>query len=171
MASSSSLAPVPDASAPLAPSLSHPVLAAFLSFVISQGLKVLASRYKEQRWDLARIFGSGGMPSSHAATVMGLATAIGLKDGPGGSLFAIAVVLASVVMYDASGVRLQAGHQAKVLNQIVIDLPREHPLSDSTPLRELLGHTPLQVTAGGILGCLVALFLQIFLYEATYESF
>ncbi|KAH7404187.1 hypothetical protein KP509_15G014200 [Ceratopteris richardii] len=101
------------------------------------------------------------MPSSHAATVMSLAVAIGLKDGPGGSLFAIALVLASVVMYDATGVRLQAGRQAEVLNQIVCELPREHPLADSRPLREILGHTPLQVIAGAILGCLVAVTLHL----------
>ncbi|KAH7332452.1 hypothetical protein KP509_20G088100 [Ceratopteris richardii] len=111
------------------------------------------------------------MPSSHSATVMGLAAAIGIKDGPGGSPFAIAVVLASVVMYDASGVRLQAGYQAKVLNQIVIDLPPEHPLSESTPLGELLGHTPLQVLAGGILGCIVASSLHVILYGLSFANF
>eukprot|EP00250_Pteridium_aquilinum_P012548 c20793_g1_i1 orf=171-683(+) len=169
MASSASLPPVPGDTAPVA-SLNLPILAALLSFAIAQGLKVLTTRYKEHRWDVKRLVGSGGMPSSHAATVMGLAAAVGLKDGPGGSVFAIAVVLASVVMYDASGVRLQAGNQAKVLNQIIIDLPPEHPLSDSTPLRELLGHTPLQVIAGGILGCLVALFLQVLLYAGPYDS-
>lgn len=170
MASSSSLAPLPDAATEMAPSLNHPLLAALLSFAIAQGLKVLTTRYKEQHWDLKRLLGSGGMPSSHAATVLGLAASVGLNDGPGGSLFAIAVVLASVVMYDASGVRLQAGRQAKVLNQIVIDLPPEHPLSESTPLRELLGHTPLQVVAGGILGCLVSLFMQIVFYGGSYDS-
>lgn len=139
----------------------QPLMAALLSFLIAQSLKVVTTWFKEKRWDAKRLIGSGGMPSSHAATVMGLAAAIGMLDGPGSSLFAIAVVLASVVMYDASGVRLQAGRQAEVLNQIVFELPPEHPLSDSRPLREPLGHTPPQVMAGALLGCLVALLLHI----------
>lgn len=98
---------------------------------------------------------SGGMPSSHSATVTALATAIGLQEGMGGSAFAIAAVLACVVMYDATGIRLHAGRQAELLNQIVSELPSEHPLSNVRPLRDSLGHTPLQVVAGAVLGCLV----------------
>ncbi|KAI3988265.1 hypothetical protein MKX01_012054, partial [Papaver californicum] len=64
------------------------------------------------------------------------------------------------VMYDATGVRLHAGRQAEVLNQIVCELPTEHPLSNVRPLRELLGHTPLQVAAGAVLGCIVAFFMR-----------
>lgn len=113
-------------------------------------------RYKERRWDAKQLIGSGGMPSSHSATVTALAMAIGFQDGFGGSLFGTAMILACVVMYDAFSVRLHAGKQAEVLNQIVYELPEEHPLSDTRPLRELLGHTPLQVTAGGILGLFTA---------------
>ncbi|KAK9008294.1 hypothetical protein V6N11_075194 [Hibiscus sabdariffa] len=108
--------------------------------------------YKEKRWDIKQLVGSGGMPSSHSSTVMALATAIRLQEGFGGSLFATALILACVVMYDATGVRLHAGRQAEVLNQIVYELPAEHPLAESRPLRELLGHTPPQVFAGGVLG-------------------
>lgn len=139
----------------------QPLIAALFGFMIAQSLKVLTSWYEDKRWEARRLLGSGGMPSSHAATVMGLASAIGLKDGTGGSLYAIALVLAIVVMYDATGVRLQAGRQAEVLNQIVFELPREHPLADSRPLREPLGHTPSQVIAGGMLGCLVAITLHV----------
>eukprot|EP00250_Pteridium_aquilinum_P012549 c20793_g2_i1 orf=364-855(+) len=139
----------------------QPLMAALISFLIAQSLKVFTTWYKEKRWEAKRLLGSGGMPSSHAATVMGLAAGIGLKDGPGGSVFAIALVLASVVMYDASGVRLQAGRQAEVLNQIVFELPPEHPLAETRPLREPLGHTPPQVVAGAMVGCLIALLLHI----------
>ncbi|BBN09300.1 uncharacterized protein MPTK1_4g18640 [Marchantia polymorpha subsp. ruderalis] len=168
-----------------------PIVAAFFSFALAQSLKVFTTwlcavhsylriepvdqeegpeqssfqrtinRYKEKRWDVKRLLGSGGMPSSHSATVMALAVAIGLRDGPGSSMFAIALVLAAVVMYDASGVRLQAGRQAEVLNQIVYELPPEHPLSDSRPLREPLGHTPPQVAAGAALGCIIAYMLHL----------
>lgn len=138
-----------------------PLLSAFLAFALAQFLKVFTTWFKEKRWDSKRMFGSGGMPSSHSATVTSLAVAIGLQDGVDASSFALAVVLASVVMYDASGVRLHAGRQAEVLNQIVCELPTEHPLSNVRPLRELLGHTPLQVLAGAMLGCLVAYLMSI----------
>ncbi|XP_038703392.1 uncharacterized membrane protein YuiD isoform X2 [Tripterygium wilfordii] len=92
------------------------------------------------------------MPSSHSATVTALAFAVGLQEGFGGSVFAIALIFACVVMYDATGVRLHAGRQAEVLNQIVYELPAEHPLAESRPLRELLGHTPPQVVAGALVG-------------------
>ncbi|KAK5838914.1 hypothetical protein PVK06_007660 [Gossypium arboreum] len=100
--------------------------------------------YKEKQWDLKQLVGSGGMPSSHSSTVTALATAIGFQEGFGGALFATALILACIVMYDATGVRLHAGRQAEVLNQIVYELPAEHPLAESRPLRELLGHTPPQ---------------------------
>ncbi|KAL5715368.1 hypothetical protein ACHQM5_017197 [Ranunculus cassubicifolius] len=155
-----------DASSSLASPPSHlasnlPLLTAFLAFALAQFLKVFTTWYKEKRWDSKRMFGSGGMPSSHSATVTSLAVAIGLQDGIGASTFGLAVVLAAVVMYDASGVRLHAGRQAEVLNQIVCELPTEHPLSNVRPLRELLGHTPLQVLAGAILGCIVAYLMNI----------
>ncbi|XP_072085136.1 uncharacterized protein [Arachis hypogaea] len=102
-------------------------------------------RYKERRWDVKQFVGSGGMPSSHSATVTALTASVGFQEGFGGPLFATALVLALIVMYDATGVRLQAGRQAEVLNQIVYELPAEHPLAESRPLRELLGHTPPQV--------------------------
>lgn len=92
------------------------------------------------------------MPSAHSATVTSLALATGLQEGFGGALFATSLILACIVMYDATGVRLHAGRQAEVLNQIVYELPAEHPLAESRPLRELLGHTPPQVIAGALLG-------------------
>lgn len=125
---------------------------------IAQSIKVLTTWYKENRWDAKQLVGSGGMPSSHSATVTALAVAVGLQEGFASSLFATAAVFASVVMYDAFGVRLHAGKQAEVLNQIVYELPSEHPLAETRPLRELLGHTPPQVFAGGVLGFAVATF-------------
>ncbi|XP_033139607.1 uncharacterized membrane protein YuiD isoform X1 [Brassica rapa] len=122
----------------------YPLLSAVLAFTIAQFIKFFTTWYKEKRWDLKRLVGSGGMPSSHSATVTALAMAVGLQEGFGGSLFAMAFILTSIVMYDATGVRLHAGRQAEVLNQIVYELPSEHPLAESRPLRELLGHTPPQ---------------------------
>ncbi|KAK1320821.1 hypothetical protein QJS10_CPA03g00606 [Acorus calamus] len=143
-------------SSPLPISSNLPLVSALIAFALAQFLKVFTTWFKEKRWDSRRLLGSGGMPSSHSATVTALAMAIGLQEGAGSSMFALAVVLACVVMYDASGVRLHAGRQAELLNQIVCELPPEHPLSTVRPLREPLGHTPLQVGAGAILGCVVS---------------
>ncbi|XP_062152236.1 uncharacterized protein LOC133860677 [Alnus glutinosa] len=137
-----------------------PLLSALLACALAQFLKLFTTWYKEKRWDSKRMLDSGGMPSSHSATVTALAVAIGLLEGTGGPAFAIAVVLACVVMYDASGVRLHAGRQAELLNQIVCELPTEHPLSNIRPLRDSLGHTPLQVVAGAVLGCIVAYLMR-----------
>ncbi|ONI18401.1 hypothetical protein PRUPE_3G213500 [Prunus persica] len=137
-----------------------PLISAFLACALAQFLKLFTSWYKERRWDSKRMLDSGGMPSSHSATVTALAVAIGLQDGVGGPAFAIALVLACIVMYDASGVRLHAGRQAELLNQIVYELPPEHPLSSVRPLRDSLGHTPLQVVAGAVLGCVVAYLMR-----------
>ncbi|KAH0926737.1 hypothetical protein HID58_018993, partial [Brassica napus] len=137
-----------------------PLLSAFLAFALAQFLKVFTNWYKEKRWDSKKMISSGGMPSSHSATVTALALAIALAEGAGSPAFAIALVLACVVMYDASGVRLHAGRQAELLNQIVCEFPSEHPLSTVKPLRELLGHTPIQVAAGAVLGCVVAYLMR-----------
>ncbi|KAJ7948123.1 Acid phosphatase/vanadium-dependent haloperoxidase-related protein [Quillaja saponaria] len=136
--------------------LNLPLLSAFLACSVAQFLKIFTTWYKERRWDSKRMLDSGGMPSSHSATVTALAVAIGLQEGTGAPTFAIAVVLASIVMYDATGVRLHAGRQAELLNQIVCELPPEHPLSTVRPLRDSLGHTPLQVAAGAVLGSIIA---------------
>ncbi|KAK3166250.1 hypothetical protein QOZ80_1AG0043340 [Eleusine coracana subsp. coracana] len=141
----------------------YPLVAALVGFAIAQSIKFFVTWYMENRWDPKQLVGSGGMPSSHSATVTALAIAIGFQDGFGCSLFAIAAIFASVVMYDASGIRLHAGKQAAVLNQIVCELPSEHPLAETRPLRELLGHTPTQVVAGALLGFTIATAGQLFL--------
>ncbi|KAM0027039.1 hypothetical protein Hanom_Chr06g00506051 [Helianthus anomalus] len=136
--------------------MNYPLLSALLAFAFAQSIKVFTTRYKEKRWDVKQLLGSGGMPSSHSATVSALTVAVGFQDGVAGTTFAIALILACVVMYDATGVRLQAGRQAELLNQLVYELPAEHPLADTRPLRELLGHTPPQVAAGSLLGFVTA---------------
>ncbi|CAL9173559.1 unnamed protein product [Musa hybrid cultivar] len=136
--------------------LNYPLISAIVSFAVAQSIKFFMTWYRERRWDAKLLIGSGGMPSSHSATVTALAAAIGIQDGLGSSIFAAATIFASVVMHDAFGVRLHAGKQAEVLNQIVYELPADHPLSDTRPLRELIGHTPLQVIAGAFLGFVIA---------------
>ncbi|CAN7127445.1 unnamed protein product [Brassica rapa subsp. narinosa] len=149
----------------------YPLISAFTAFAIAQFIKLFTSWYLlERRWDLKQLLGSGGMPSSHSATVTALAVAIGLQEGFGGSHLGVCckfLTTFSLVMYDATGVRLHAGRQAEVLNQIVFELPAEHPLAESRPLRELLGHTPPQVIAGGMLGSVTAVTGYLFTRIAT----
>ncbi|CAI5961456.1 unnamed protein product [Closterium sp. NIES-64] len=132
----------------------RPLIVAFISLWVAQFLKPFTLWHWEKRWDFKRILGSGGMPSSHSSSVMGLACAVAFQEGTASPLFAACLVFAVVVMYDASGVRLQAGRQAEVLNQIVYELPPDHPLAESRPLKEPIGHTQPQVVAGALVGSL-----------------
>ena len=101
--------------------------AALAACFAAQVAKVGLEYYLEKRWDPARLFGTGGMPSSHSAFVTGLASSLGTKHGLGSDIFAVAFVLACVVMYDATGIRQHAGKHASVLNMIITELPPEHP--------------------------------------------
>lgn len=101
------------------------------------------------------------MPSSHAAFVVSLAVSVGLAEGFTSSLFAVSVVVALVVMYDAAGVRRAAGQQAKILNKLVEDWEKNNFENTEKKLKELLGHTPVEVFAGAVLGALIA-FLRHF---------
>jgi uncharacterized protein len=104
-----------------------------------------------------RILGApGGMPSSHSAMVTSLATVCGYQYGLDSAAFAIAVVVAMIVMYDARGVRQQSGKQARVINQIVQTLFTGHPITDEE-LKELVGHTTIQVVVGGLIGIVYSL--------------
>ncbi|XP_019200571.1 PREDICTED: uncharacterized protein LOC109194125 [Ipomoea nil] len=160
--------PVPTSSMSSSALTNCPLMSSLIAFILAQSIKVFTVWYKERRWDLKQLIGSGGMPSSHSSTVTALAVAVGLQEGFGGPLFATAFILACVVMYDATGVRLHAGRQAEVLNQIVCELPAEHPLSESRPLRELLGHTPPQVVAGGLLGIMTATTIRLIIGFGTW---
>lgn len=136
----------------------YPFISAILGLLTAQALKLFYYLYKEKKINFRYLAQSGGMPSSHSAMVAGLAMAVGLQEGFGTSLFAIAVVFASIVLYDASGVRRAAGKQAKVLNVIIsdfIDTKQFH----GEKLKELLGHTPMEVLAGVALGILIAFLL------------
>ena len=131
------------------------------AWVTAQFLKLLTAIINNEEFHAERLIGAGGMPSSHTSLVVSLASAIGFHDGIDSSLFAIAVVLAGVVMYDAAGVRQAAGKQAMVINQLVRELRAEHKIRDSR-LKELLGHTPREVLAGALLGFLIAYCFHLF---------
>ncbi|GAX73809.1 hypothetical protein CEUSTIGMA_g1260.t1 [Chlamydomonas eustigma] len=140
-----------------------PLLSAVFSFSLAQLFKFLLHYAKHGRWDVTRLWGSGGMPSSHTAFVTGLTMAVCLVEGTGSSSFAISMVLTAITAYDATGVRQHAGRQASVINALITTLPPEHPVQDheyAGKLRDQLGHTPLEVLMGGILGILVGILVH-----------
>ena len=121
-----------------------------------QLLKGFIEVLKEKRFDLSFFITSGGMPSSHSAMVSALATAVVLTAGPDSAAFAVSVILAVVVMYDAAGVRWAVSQQASILNRIVRELRLRRPRDEvERDLRELIGHTPFQVIVGSALGVLI----------------
>ena len=130
-------------------------LALIVGFLV-QAYKGLADFRANRRWNLRRFVGTGGMPSSHAAAVSALSTAVGLKEGFGSTLFGVTLYFSLIVMYDAAGLRQAAGRQAVILNRL-IDEHFEHPENNTHRLMELLGHTPLEVLVGAILGAVSAL--------------
>ncbi|GCE25393.1 membrane protein [Dictyobacter alpinus] len=130
------------------------LVAAFLAWAIAQVSKTILELFKQRRLALSRLVSSGGMPSSHSALVTGLATAAGRTVGVASTEFAIAVVLASIVMYDAAGVRRAVSIQARLLNQMIEEAFQGSPMAEKR-LRELIGHTPIQVFVGALLGICV----------------
>ena len=140
-----------------------------LSWFIAQVFKTINNCILTGKFSLERMYGDGGMPSGHSATVSSVALACGLYEGFSSTAFAVAFILAIIVMHDAMNVRLQAGKQAALLNVMAdtfekvtgTDLPNEEKL------KELLGHTPLQVIAGCMLGLIVAFVCYIFFRGGT----
>ena len=130
---------------------------AVTAWFVAQALKIPTYWLVEKKLDFGRFFGSGGMPSSHTAFVVSLAIMVGAVLGFDTACFAIAVVLASIVMYDASGVRHETGVQGQVLNEILQKVFVDgQPITD-VELKELVGHTKVEVAGGFVVGVLTAL--------------
>lgn len=134
--------------------LSNPFLLIGLSsWFWAQLIKTIIHAIVTKSIDFTRLIGDGGMPSGHSATVCAVATSAGIVYGLSSFPFAISVIVAIIVMHDAMGVRLETGKQAKLLNEFIDLFARlEQPLSDQEKLKELVGHTPLQVCMGALLG-------------------
>lgn len=128
----------------------------FLLHISVQSFKVLWELIVHRKFDFKRIVGAGGMPSSHSTLVTVLTTMVGKNEGFGSPLFAVSLIFALVVMYDACGVRRAAGKQAALLNKIV-QTPGLSGLQVQEKLVEVLGHTPIQVLVGAIIGVAVGL--------------
>ena len=138
----------------------HVFMCAFWSWLVAQVAKVFTAYYREGHWDYKVMFDSGGMPSSHTSLVVGLTTSIAHQYGLGSVYFPLALAFTLIVMYDAAGVRRHAGKQAEVLNKILADTFHGSPISN-TKLKEVLGHSPLQVMCGAILGVVVGSFYML----------
>lgn len=139
------------------------LLAGLIAWAAAQILKTVIHSVLNGKFEFSRFVGDGGMPSGHSATVTSVALATGLKTGFDSPLFAVACIIAIVVMHDASGVRLEAGKQAKVLNellQVIVDMGSPN-LTTEAKLKEFIGHTHIQVFVGFCLGIISTL---IFLY-------
>ena len=130
--------------------------------IIAQILKFIVHLIWKRKVDLRLFTTTGGMPSSHAAGVMGLSSTVGLICGWSSIEFAMAFGYALVVMYDAAGVRRAAGKQAACLNRIIMDIYKQELKEAGGKLKELLGHTPMQVLVGAVFGVLYAYYMHKF---------
>lgn len=134
------------------------LILSFAAWLIAQIMKLLIDLVRTRKVDFSILTGSGGMPSSHSAVVCACAASAGMAEGWHSVIFAVAVVIAFVVMYDAANVRKAAGEQAKILNYMMNHWTEMPPDLFGKQLRELLGHTPVQVIAGAVLGVAVGAF-------------
>jgi acid phosphatase family membrane protein YuiD len=140
------------------------LMTAILAWLVAQILKIFTGVYRDRHVNLSvLLFSTGGMPSSHSATVLGLTTAAALKDGFGSSTFAIAAILSIIVIIDACGVRYETGKQSKMLNKIVQEMFTDTENAE-THFKEFIGHTPLQVFVGAMLGIIVGIVMFFVFY-------
>ena len=142
------------------------LISAIASWLLAQIVKVFTGMFKERKFSITTLlFSTGGMPSSHAAVVCGLSTSSVILNGIGSSFSAVCIVLSIIVMIDASGVRYETGKQAQILNKLMKELfsPENTPEEFNTKLKELVGHTPIQVIMGALLGIACAIGLAVFM--------
>lgn len=132
------------------------ITAVLLSWLLSQLTKVVRGMRREKRFNFRWIFDTGGMPSSHSATVASLATVVGLYYGFKTIPFLMACIYSIIIMFDAAGVRRSVGRQAAILNKMMEDVNKGREVPE-TRMKELLGHTPIEVFAGALVGIVLAL--------------
>ncbi len=133
-------------------------LITLMVWCLAQVAKVITGFFKEKRFNFRWLLNTGGMPSSHAAGASALATCVGLQQGFNSAVFAVAAAFAMVTMFDAQGVRRATGHQASILNKMMDDIYWKGQIEEKR-LKELVGHTPIQVIGGFLFGIFWALFL------------
>jgi acid phosphatase family membrane protein YuiD len=131
------------------------LIAALIAWGIAQTIKLPLEYLQTHKWNWSLLVSAGGMPSSHTALVVGITHGIGLSVGYDSALFALAFAVSMVVIYDATGIRRQAGKHAELINAMINDLASGNPLKEEQ-LREVLGHTPMEAFGGILLGLVVA---------------
>ncbi len=138
---------------------------AVCSWVSAQVLKTLINAALMGKITIERLFGDGGMPSAHSATVCSMAIATARYAGTASPVFAVAAILACITMHDAMGVRRETGEQAKILNRLINDWidhgAQNNPFLADKKLKEMVGHTPIEVISGAILGILIGSFFPL----------
>ena len=132
-----------------------------VAWFVAQAVKILIQGIRDNDWSFRYFFSSGGMPSSHSASVAALAVMTGYYEGYDSAIFAVTFLFMFVVMYDAAGVRLETGRQGKALNSLADFFKLEDELIPAKGLKEQVGHSPLQVFAGGLVGILCAVLFII----------
>lgn len=135
------------------------LLCVLVAWAIAQFSKPFVQYLRTREWAWSWFFSAGGMPSTHSAIIVAATTAVGITVGFSSPEFAFCVAVSMVVLYDAAGVRRQAGEHARVINAIIDDLAHGHPLKEEN-LKELLGHTPGEVAVGFVVGLAVALIMM-----------
>lgn len=138
-----------------------PLKCAIISWAVAQLIKVLITLWLDKKLDWRRCFGMGGMPSSHTAFVVSLTMAVAFQDGVASTAFAVSFALAAVVIYDAMGVRRETGRQSEVLNQIITHVLVEGKPITEKQLKELVGHSPLEVLGGLLVAVPITLLLML----------
>lgn len=137
-------------------------ISTMLGWILGQLIKMPVEYLRHKRWDWTLLLSAGGMPSSHSALMTAVTTSVGLNTGWGSPVFALALAITGIVVYDATGVRRQAGFHAERINQIARELLKLKKLeeNDASYLREIIGHTPGEAAAGVLFGALIALAVQ-----------
>lgn len=135
------------------------IMAGLFSWAVAQLIKVLITWWMDKKFDWRRCFGMGGMPSSHSAFVFSAALMCGLQEGFASAAFAVSFILMTVVIYDALGVRAETGKQGAVLNHIIREILIEGKPITEDRLKELVGHTPLEVLGGILVGLIIVIIM------------
>ena len=138
---------------------------AAISWLVAGIIKVIIEFIINKKLDVKRVFGAGGMPSSHTSTVVALTVAVGRFMGLNSAEFAIVVIITIIVIHDAVGVRQETGKQSKLLNEMIVKSDSFKNLDFEKQLKEYVGHTPLQTLAGAIVGLAVSTFMIYFIYK------
>jgi hypothetical protein len=134
-------------------------VSAMLGWMVAQIIKLPIGFLRTKKWDVALLINAGGMPSSHSALMSAVSTAIGLQSGWDSPIFILALSMTGIVIYDATGVRRQAGFHAERINQIIRDFVSEHKIDEPqrVELLEIIGHSPAEAAVGALLGILIAI--------------